>query len=68
MLVDRSLRGMALLTSVFALGMLIVTFVWIPDYSRNENTQSTAVFAGEESCKSASAKNLVCLCLVQLVS
>ena len=59
MLVDRSLRGMALLTSLMAIGMLIVVFVWIPDYSRNENAESTAVFAGEESCKSASAKNLV---------
>lgn len=59
MLVDRSLRGMALLTSIMAIGMLIVVFVWIPDYSRNSNAQSTAVFADEESCKSASTKNLV---------
>jgi hypothetical protein len=59
MLVDRSLRGMALLTSIFALGMMIVVFVWTPDYARNRSGQSTAVFAAEESCKAASSKNIV---------
>jgi hypothetical protein len=60
MLVDRSIRGMALLTSFFAISMLIIVVVWIPDYMRNENGESTSVFAAEETCKSASTKNLVC--------
>lgn len=59
MLVDRSLRGMALLTSIFALGMMIVVFVWLPKYTQNENSESTSVFAVKESCKTASIKNLV---------
>lgn len=60
MLVDRSIRGMALLTSFFAIGMLIIVVIWIPAYARNQNAESTAVFAAEETCKSASTKNLVC--------
>ena len=59
MLVDRSLRGMALLTSIFALVMLIIVFVWLPPFIRLGNTESTSVLADEESCKASANKILV---------
>ncbi|QDS73482.1 hypothetical protein FKW77_009136 [Venturia effusa] len=56
MLVDRSLRFMAVLTSVLAVMMCTLVFVYLKDFIARPNRSSTSVYAEEEDCKSANWK------------
>ena len=58
-LVDRSLRSMAVLNSVFALIMLIVCVVGLKPFIDRRNPYSTSIWWGsDESCSSVENKNL----------
>ena len=64
MLVDRSLRSMAALTSVFALMMVILCCVYLPAFASRPNKNSTSVGGQSgESCKTMEGKNTVRLFL-----
>lgn len=56
MLVDRSLRSMAVLTSVLALIMCTLVFVCLKDFIGRSRKTSTSVYAGDENCKTANWK------------
>lgn len=56
MLVDRSLRSMALLTSLLAAIMCSLVFVCLKDFNKRPNKTSTSVYAGDEDCKAANWK------------
>ncbi|KAI9816742.1 MAG: hypothetical protein M1827_001387 [Pycnora praestabilis] len=58
MLVDRSLRAMAALMSVFALIMVIIVIVYFKDFITRENKHSTSVGGKEGSCKTMEGKNV----------
>lgn len=56
MLVDRSLRSMAVLTSVLAAIMCTLVFVCLRDFIDRPNKTSTSIYADDEDCKTASWK------------
>ena len=60
MLVDRSIRSMAALTSLFALIMTIVCIVYMRELVGRHNETSTSVGSNSgESCESLEATNVV---------
>ena len=64
MLVDRSLRSMAALTSVFALMMVILSCAYLPAFVSRPNKNSTSVGGKSgENCKTMEGSNVVCLYL-----
>lgn len=56
MLVDRSLRSMAVLTSILALIMCALVFVCLKGFIHRQRKSSTSVYANVESCKTAGWK------------
>lgn len=56
MLVDRSLRSMAVLTSVLAVIMCTLVFVCLKEFIARPNKTSTSVYARNEDCKTANWK------------
>lgn len=61
MLVDRSLRSMAVLTAGLAIIMCTLVFVYLKEFIERPNKTSTSVYASKEDCKSANWKISVCL-------
>ena len=61
MLVDRSLRSMAALTSIFALIMIIICISYMSDFVTRPNKNTTSVGGKTgESCKTMEGRNVVC--------
>jgi hypothetical protein len=61
MLVDRSLRSMAALMTVFAFVLIIIIIVYAPLFSRRPNKKSTSIGSPEpESCDTMESRNIVC--------
>ncbi|MCJ1385562.1 hypothetical protein MMC17_008685 [Xylographa soralifera] len=61
MLVDRSLRSMAALTTVFALMMVILCFAYFGDFVNRVNKNSTSVGGlSGESCSTMESSNVAC--------
>jgi hypothetical protein len=60
MLVDRSLRSMAVLTSFFGFLIMVLVFVCLKAFIHRTNLTSTSVFANAEKCRAASYKIAVC--------
>jgi hypothetical protein len=62
MLVDRSLRSMAALMTVFAVAMIIIVIAYAKDFANRANLNSTSVGSKEgEDCHSMEARNIVSL-------
>ena len=59
MLVDRSLRTMAGLMTIFAIILVSITFSNLGNFMRRTNPDSTAVGGGTGSCKSVAGRNTV---------
>lgn len=61
MLVDRSLRSMAVFTATCAVIMFIIIFSYLKDFTTRLNTHTTSVGGSSgESCSEAESRNVVC--------
>jgi hypothetical protein len=61
MLVDRSLRSMAVFTATCAVIMFIIIFSYLKDFMTRLNTHTTSVGGSSgESCSEAESRNVVC--------
>lgn len=68
LLVDRSLRSMALLTTVFAIAMLIVIFTNLKAFAQRPNKQSTSVGGEPQSCKAVARINTALLLVINVAA
>ena len=62
MLLDRSLRSMALLMTLFAISMVITCASYLPDFFHRGNLRSTSVGGSKgQSCDKMESVNVVSL-------
>ncbi|KAF2813074.1 uncharacterized protein BDZ99DRAFT_339159, partial [Mytilinidion resinicola] len=68
LLSDRSIRGMAALTAVFAIAMIIIMATNANAFRHRPNKNSTSVGGQEQSCKSVQRTNSALLILINIAA
>ena len=68
LLVDRSLRGMAALTGLFAIAMLILICAYSKLFSNRSNKNTTSVGGQTKNCKTVTMTNTACLLLINIAA
>jgi hypothetical protein len=68
LLVDRSLRGMALLTSLFAITMLVVVCVYAKDFGARANKFSSSIGGATMDCSDVTHTNSVLLFAINVAA
>lgn len=66
LLVDRSLRTMAVLMTLFAIGMIILIASYAPHFRDRANTNTTSVGGEARSCKDVTHTNTAMLLLINV--
>jgi hypothetical protein len=66
LLSDRSLRGMAVLMTAFAIGMVIVVVAYAKAFQTRANRNTSSVGGGTQSCKAVTHTNTALLLLINV--
>lgn len=66
LLIDRSIRGMAALMTLLALGMIILIALYADHFRDRANSNTTSVGGDASSCKSVTRTNTACLLLINV--
>lgn len=66
LLIDRSLRGMAALMTLFAIGMIIVISLYAGQFRDRANTKTTSVGGEARSCNAVASTNTAMLLLINV--
>jgi hypothetical protein len=66
LLSDRSFRGMAVLMTIFAIGMITVVCSYAKEFGSRSNRNTTSVGGATQSCKSVTHTNTVLLLLINV--
>lgn len=66
LLIDRSLRGMAALMTMFAIGMIILIAVYANRFRDRVNNNTTSVGGNAQSCKAVTKTNTAMLLLINV--
>jgi hypothetical protein len=68
LLIDRSLRGMAALTALFALGTFIIIAVYIQPFANRSNKNSSSIGGETRICKDMTMTNTALLLLINVAA
>jgi hypothetical protein len=68
LLIDRSLRGMAALTALFAFGVFIIIAVHIQPFAHRSNKNSSSIGGETRSCKDVTMTNTALLLLINVAA
>ncbi|KAH6643016.1 hypothetical protein C7974DRAFT_302289 [Boeremia exigua] len=66
LLIDRSLRGMAALTTFFAIGMIVLISIYAQHFRDRVNTNTTSVGGEAQSCQQVTQTNTAMLLLINV--
>jgi hypothetical protein len=66
LLSDRSLRGMAVLMSAFAIGMIVVVVCYAKYFAQRSNRNTSSVGGDTQSCKAVTHTNTALLLLINV--
>ncbi|KAJ4988130.1 hypothetical protein SVAN01_06382 [Stagonosporopsis vannaccii] len=66
LLIDRSLRGMAALMTLFAIGMIILIAIYADHFRDRVNSNTTSVGGDAQSCKAVTKTNTAMLLLINV--